>query len=216
MSKKNIWEMLKAKGFSDVAAAAIMGNMEAESNCISYRIQGDFTSGFQKSKDYTGNIDTGIIDRDNFINRGPGGGGYGLCQWTYPARKAGLYDLAKVRSVSIGDEQLQIDWFWEELHQGEFLSVLNTLLDADSIRKCSDALIKRFLRPADQSDAVCVQRAQLGQSFYREFAGGQAEDPDGQPDMIQITEDQYKTYMAAMSLIGYIKDIMEMLEEFQL
>ena len=46
MSKKTIWEYLKAKGFSDIAAAAIMGNMEAESNCIAVRLQGDFTAGF--------------------------------------------------------------------------------------------------------------------------------------------------------------------------
>ena len=35
MSKDNIWRFLKHKGFSDVAAAAIMGNMEAESGCVS-------------------------------------------------------------------------------------------------------------------------------------------------------------------------------------
>lgn len=216
MSKKTIWERLKGNGFSDVAAAAVMGNMEAESNCISYRLQGDFTSGFQKSVDYTAGVDNGMIRRDDFIYRGPGGGGYGLCQWTYQPRKAGLYDLAKAAGASIGDEEIQIKWLIQELWQDEFRPVLNILQNSESIRECSDALIKKFLRPADQSDAVCVQRAQLGQSFYREFAGGQAEDPDGQPDMIQITEDQYKTYMAAMSLIGYIKDIMEMLEEFQL
>ena len=42
MSKKTIWEFLKSKGFSDVAAAAIMGNMEAESNCVSCRLQQKF------------------------------------------------------------------------------------------------------------------------------------------------------------------------------
>ena len=51
MSKKTIWEYLKAKGFSDVAAAAIMGNMEAESNCVSCRLQGDFSTDFQKQPD---------------------------------------------------------------------------------------------------------------------------------------------------------------------
>ena len=49
MSKKTIWEYLKAKGFSDIAAAAIMGNMEAESNCAAVRLQGDFTAGYRKS-----------------------------------------------------------------------------------------------------------------------------------------------------------------------
>ena len=49
MSKENIWRFLKHKGFSDIAAAAIMGNMEAESGCISYRLQGDFGKNFQRS-----------------------------------------------------------------------------------------------------------------------------------------------------------------------
>lgn len=216
MSKKTIWNMLKAKGFSDTAAAAIMGNMEAESNCISYRLQGDFTSGFQKSKDYTENVDTGVIGRDNFINRGPGGGGYGLCQWTYPARKAGLYDLAKSEGLSIGDEFIQVEWLVRELWQDEFRSVFNTLQNTESIRECSDALIKKFLRPADQSDAVCVQRAKLGQSFYDEFAGGQAEDPDGQPDMIQVSEAEYNTMCRAMLVVMYLRDLQNMLGEFEL
>ena len=34
MSKENIWRFLKHKGFSDIATAAIMGNMEAESGCV--------------------------------------------------------------------------------------------------------------------------------------------------------------------------------------
>ena len=50
MSKETIWKFLKHKGFSDIAAAAIMGNMEAESGCVSYRLQGDFGKDFMKSK----------------------------------------------------------------------------------------------------------------------------------------------------------------------
>ncbi len=46
MSKQTIWQFLKHKGFSNIAAAALMGNMEAESNCVSCRVQGDFTNGF--------------------------------------------------------------------------------------------------------------------------------------------------------------------------
>ena len=110
MSKQNIWNFLKHKGFSDVAAAAIMGNMEAESNCVSNRLQGDFTSGFKRSAEYTAKVDTWKISRNEFIYNGPGGGGYGLCQWTYFTRKAGLYDLAQEQGVSIGDEFIQVEW----------------------------------------------------------------------------------------------------------
>ena len=104
MSKKTIWEYLKAKGFSDAATAAIMGNMEAESNCVAVRLQGDFTTGYRKSNEYTAKVDNGEISRDQFVYHGPGGGGYGLCQWTYWSRKAGLYDLAKEQGVSVGSE----------------------------------------------------------------------------------------------------------------
>ena len=216
MSKKTIWEYLKAKGFSDVAAAAIMGNMEAESNCISCRLQGDFSTDYQKSREYTDMVDRGEISREQFVYNGPGGGGYGLCQWTYWSRKAGLYDLAKAQGVSVGDEFIQVEWLVRELWQEEFRSVLNTLHNSESIRECSDAMIKKFLRPADQSDAVCVQRAKFSKQFYAEFAGGEVEDPDGMPDMIQVSETEYNAMSRAMLVVMYLKDIIEMLGEFDL
>ena len=95
MEKYTIWEYLKSKGFSNVAAAALMGNMEAESNCVPYRLQGDFTTGYNRSVEYTRRLDAGTISKNEFVYNGPGGGGYGLMQWTYPSRKAGLYDLAQ-------------------------------------------------------------------------------------------------------------------------
>ena len=67
MSKETIWHYLKHKGFSDIAAAALMGNMEAESNCVSCRLQGDFTNGFKRSIDYTAQVDAGNIGRHEFI-----------------------------------------------------------------------------------------------------------------------------------------------------
>ena len=110
-------------------------------------------------------VDRGDISREQFVYNGPGGGGYGLCQWTYWSRKAGLYDLAKSQGVSIGDEFIQVEWLVRELFQDEFRPVLNTLQNSESIRECSDVLVKKFLRPADQSDAVCVQRAKFAREI---------------------------------------------------
>ena len=134
MSKQSIWNLLKQKGFSDVAAAGIMGNMEAESNCESNRLQGDFGTTREKSINYTKQVDEGYVSRDDFIYNGPNGGGYGLCQWTYYSRKAGLYDLAKMRGLSIASEDVQIEWLCNELAQGEYASVLQTLRTSGSIR----------------------------------------------------------------------------------
>ena len=217
MSKQTIWNQLKARGFSDVAAAAIMGNLEAESNCISNRVQGDFTKGYQRSAQYTAQVDAGNLDRHEFIYDGPGGGGYGLCQWTYQPRKAGLYDLAKKSGTSIGDEAMQIEWLCQELQQPEYKTVLATLMASPSIRECSDVIVKIFERPADQSEAVLKQRAEFGRAMYQEFSKSEAEDPEGIPDeeMISITQKDFTTFTKAILAVKMLQDLLALIKEFE-
>ena len=217
MSKETIWQFLKHKGFSDVAAAALMGNMEAESNCVSCRLQGDFTDGFKRSADYTAQVDAGSISRHEFIYDGPGGGGYGLCQWTYPSRKAGLYDLARDRGVSVGDESVQVEWLARELRQDEYKAVRETLEKSPSVRECSDAVVKRFLRPADQSEAGLKKRAELGREFFRQFSRAEAEDPDGMPPegTVTVTEEEFRLYSRACLVAAALRNLMKIMEGFE-
>ena len=217
MSKETIWNYLKHKGFSDIAAAALMGNMEAESNCVSNRLQGDFTNGFKRSVDYTAQVDAGNISRHEFIYDGPGGGGYGLCQWTYPVRKAGLYDLAQEQNVSIGDEFIQVEWLTRELWQDEYKAVREVLEKSVSISECSDMIVKQFLRPADQSEAVCKYRADLGRAFYQQFSEAEVEDPDGIPEegTIKITEEEFRIYSRAVLVVMMLRDLLKAMEDFK-
>ena len=217
MSKETIWHYLKHKGFSDVAAAALMGNMEAESNCVSYWLQGDFTNGFKRSIEYTAQVDAGNINRHEFIYDGPGGGGYGLCQWTYHPRKAGLYDLAQEQNVSIGDEFIQVEWLTRELWQDEYKAVREILEKSPSIRECSDMIVKQFLRPADQSEAVCKYRADLGRAFYQQFSEAEAEDPDGIPEegMFKISEEEFRIYSRALLAVMTLRDLLKIMEDFK-
>ena len=217
MSKETIWNFLKHKGFSDIAAAALMGNMEAESNCISYRLQGDFTNGFKRSIDYTAQVDAGNISRHEFIYDGPGGGGYGLCQWTYHPRKAGLYDLAQEQNVSIGEEFIQVEWLTRELWQDEYKAVRDVLEKSVSIRECSDVIVKQFLRPADQSETVCKYRADLGRAFYQQFSEAEAEDPDGIPEegTVKISEEEFRIYSRAVLVVMMLRDLLKAMEDFK-
>lgn len=217
MSKQTIWNELKRRGFSDIAVAAIMGNMEAESNCTSFRVQGDFTKGYQRSAQYTAQVDAGNINRHEFINDGPGGGGYGLCQWTYQPRKTGLYDLAKKMGTSIGDEGMQTELLCQELQQPEFKTVLATLIASPSIRECSDVFVKIFEKPADQSEAVLRQRAEFGRAMYQELSKSEAEDPEGIPDdeTIRITQEDFKTYTKALLVVKTLKDLITLIKEFE-
>lgn len=175
MSIQTIWTKLRAKGFSEKATAAIMGNMMAESGLVPYRIQGDFANGYQRSLEYTAKVDSGAISREQFAYNGPGGGGYGLCQWTYFSRKFGLYDLAKKRDVSIGDEQLGVDWFYEEVRQGEYRQTWDALKSGDSIYDMAKVMLRNFEKPADQSESAAAQRAAMANQIYDQCKGTPAE-----------------------------------------
>ena len=215
MGKQTIWNELRRRGFSDTAAAAIMGNMEAESNCISFRVQGDFSEDYIRSQEYTAQVDAGNINQHEFVYDGPGGGGYGLCQWTYPTRKAGLYYQAfNDWQCSIGDEAMQIAWLASELQQPEYSKVLQTLKTSTSIKECSDIFCKQYERPADQSEAALKTRSDYARAFYQDFSQAEAEDPDGIPDesgKIEITEEQLKTFSKAMLIEKTLRDLLEML-----
>lgn len=193
MSEASIWAKLRAKGFSEKATAAIMGNMQGESGLIPYRVQGDFDwkSDLKPSKDYTAAVDSGRLTKNDFLFYGPGGGGYGLCQWTFWSRKEGLYDLAKSRGVSIGDEQVQIDWFYQEIQKAEYIYKKNNYeqyqvfkylnMDGESLLDMTKAVMRGYEKPHDQSDAVAAQRAKWGQDIW-DWNKGTTPDVDPEPN----------------------------------
>lgn len=212
-SKKDIWQMLIEGGLSPYAAAAVMGNMEAESGICASRLQGDFTSGFTRSAEYVEAVDAGNISRDDFVYHGPNGGGFGLLQWTFWTRKAGLFDTCKKKGVSISDAAAQVEWFFIELSQPEYKKVLDALKEASSIRACSDILVTDFLRPADQSLAVKEYRGKLGTAIFEELS-----ETPGEPEKVQncilITEKEYENFSKAAMVVMYLKDLLNMLNGF--
>lgn len=172
MSKASIWNRLKAKGFSDTACAAIMGNMQQESAFRSNNVED--RSGIADEV-YTSRVDNGSYSRESFKGDSYG---YGLCQWTYFTRKAILYDLAKQRMVSIADEQMQIDLLVIEL-QSDYRSVYTTLESGASLYDMTAKFMRSFENPADQSDAAINYRYGLAQTIYNEFAGTTPDAPSG-------------------------------------
>ena len=192
MSESSIWKKLRAKGFSETATAAIMGNMQGESGLIPYRLQGDFSSDYSRSKEYTQKVDTGQISKNEFLHYGPGGGGYGLCQWTFWSRKEGLYDLAKSLGVSVGDEQVQIDWLYQEMQKPEYIyeknyydrcQVFEFLNRNESLLEMTKAVMRGYEKPSDQSDVVALQRASWGKNILDRNTGSV---PDEDPEPIPV------------------------------
>lgn len=118
------WNYLKERGFSDAAAAGILGNWKWESSgggvC-------DPTSCQDGSKydDYPEEyVENGVM-------------GYGIGQWTSPGRSRGLVDYAKSVGLHSGDLQAQLGWFWEEVNNG-YEGVLGLKDETDVDYACTE------------------------------------------------------------------------------
>ena len=176
-----LYSLLRQRGLLPKAASVVLGHGQEESGTECYRIQGDFTGDRAKSISYTNDVDSGKISRDDFIFHGPNGGGYGWLQWTFWARKAGLWNKAKNLGVSVGSVKAAVEWFWDELHQPEYSEVLHALQSDMSIREMSDVFMHKFERPADQSEAACARRSALCQQMFDKYAVAESNKPADEP-----------------------------------
>ena len=133
--KQTICKTLLATGFPKNGVAGIMSSMVVESGFVPHRLQGDFTDGYVTSLEYTRKVDSGSINRNEFVYNGPNGGGYGLVQWTSEGRKEKLYDYAKSKNRSIGDIEMQLGYFLIELtstgYSGAYEYVMGNFPDYD-------------------------------------------------------------------------------------
>lgn len=172
-----IWNYFMSKIGNEYGVAGLMGNLEAESGLHPDIVQGDIPYS-DYSKNYTSQVDQGFISEYDFVHNGPGGGGYGLAQWTYYSRKQALYDRWKSGNyTSIGSMALACDHLWDELVT-LFPGVLSVLKSATSVRVASDAVLHDFENPADQSESVEEAREALGVAWYNKFTGMAPSDPD--------------------------------------
>jgi len=129
-----VWNFLVVYLDNPYGAAGIMGNIDVESQFNPQRVQGDLSTDFAFSQMYTEQVDSGLINKDSFVQAIAGegyGSGYGLCQWSFE-RKEGLYDLAKERESSVGDLDTQCIYLVMELETKypELLKLLETTDDA--------------------------------------------------------------------------------------
>ena len=164
-----VWAELYNFIGNEYGTAGLMGNLQAESGIIPYRLQGDFTTGYSTSIRYTNNVDQGIYTENEFVHDSKG---YGLAQWTYWSRKQSLYNMYISGGYSsIGDVGLGVSFLISEL-SSSYASVLAVLRSATSVRQASDVVLHDFENPAQQGVDVEIYRASLGQAIYDEFAGG--------------------------------------------
>lgn len=174
--EKPIWDALNAVIQNDYGVAGLMGNLNAESNLFPGRVQGDFSSGYSYSVQYTAQLNGGQISENDFVYHGPNGGGYGLAQWTYQPRKANYYYYFGGSHGNAGTVEFEC-WFllWEL--QSDYSSVMNVLRNATSVREASDYVLVHFENPEVQTEAVKQARAAMGQNLYDAYHGSSPDPP---------------------------------------
>lgn len=139
MSNRTIYNALVAAGMTPEGALSVMGNMMAESTMKSNIAQRGMTK--LTDDQYTAATDNGLLD---FVNDSVG---YGLCQWTFNTRKAALLACAKNRGVSVGDEDMQVQFCIREL-QSEFPMLFWTLCTSHDLYDCTKQVCEKYENPA--------------------------------------------------------------------
>lgn len=177
--EEQIWNFLKESIGNNYGVAGLMGNLDAESgldpknleNLCEKRLK-EAGKPYCTDETYTAAVDSGKISREEFLHPLPNKQyGYGLAQWTSAGRKAGLYDLVKSKSVSIGDLETQLEFLVKELSTS-YKGVLSVLKTATSVKAASDKVLTGFECPADQGTEMKKKRAGYGQTYYDRYSGG--------------------------------------------
>lgn len=139
MSAQTIYDELRQAGMTHEGACAMLGNMQCESGLKPSIAQRGMTS-------LTDAQYTTLFDRnpERCINDGVG---YGLCQWTYPARKRNLRQFARNWGVSVGAEDMQAAFAVEEL-KTEYASLWKYLCETDKLYSAVERVCKEYERPA--------------------------------------------------------------------
>ena len=184
-----IWQALNAMTGNSLGAAALMGNLYAESGLLSTNLQDSYEAvlGFDDAG-YTAAVDSGI-----YPNFSTDSAGYGLAQWTYSSRKASLLNYARSIGSSIGDLGMQLQFLQSEL---EGTPVMQALKTATSIRDASDVVLTEYEKPYDQSQGVKDIRASYGQYFYNKYVKGIESEGD-------LTAAQLNVIRIATNSAGY-------------
>lgn len=168
-----IWNYLVANGLTEAGAAALMGNLKAESNLSSTALE----KAHWKRLGYNDSTYTAAVDSGKYTGFSTDSAGYGLAQWTWGSRKKALLAYAKAKGRSIGDLEMQLEFLLKELRES-YTVVYNILTSASSILMASNAVLTKFENPAKQGSSVQNLRASYGQAIYDRNAGKQIVNTD--------------------------------------
>lgn len=181
MSKQEIYNCLRAGGLSEAGALGMMGNWDCESNLEPGRLQGDFSPFRTTSKSYVQRATSGQMTKDEFCKAI----GFGLAQWTFPQRKAALWDAWKKSGLALDSAELQVDFALIELKSG-YSGLLEFLKTTKDLYLACSRICKEFERPAvNNVDARFASANKL--KYELDLDGRQEEEAEPEPEPAKET-----------------------------
>lgn len=137
-----IFNELKAKGLTNAGALGMLGNFQAESGCEPNRLENDYSPYRTTSKDYVNRTTSGIMSKSEFCKAI----GFGLAQWTFPSRKANLWEFWKNSGKKLDDVYMQIDFAIKELKQ-DYPELWKLLCTSNDLYECVKRVCYDFENP---------------------------------------------------------------------
>jgi uncharacterized protein YgiM (DUF1202 family) len=144
-----------------------MGNIQAECGLKPNNLQ----NSYEKKLGMTDDEYTAAVDNGSYTNFVYDKAGYGIVQWTYWSLKRDFLAYVQSKGASIGDLEIQLEFLCKQLSENYAPTVWNVCKSATSVLEASNAMLLKFERPADQSEAVQQKRASYGEAFYAKYAG---------------------------------------------
>jgi hypothetical protein len=207
MTEKEIWDYLVKAGLTKAGVAGLMGNLYAECGLKACNLQNNGNNKLGLTDEqFTAKVDSGEYSKETFIRDGYG---YGLAQWTYWSRKQAFYEYVVSKGASIGCCKTQLEYLVKEI--SGYKAVINVLKTTASVREASDIVLLQYERPADQSEAVQVKRANFGQVYYDKYAT--VKQPEVKPEQpvekkyyrVRLSWDNAKSQLGAYEILDNAK-----------
>lgn len=101
-----------------------------------------------------------------------GPGGYGLCQWTHPARKRALRDYSGRGGKLVGDLMTQLEFSWAEINSQGFAGALRALQRTTTAEEAAIVICEKYEMPGVSHLKRRIEWAQVALREYEEFMQG--------------------------------------------
>lgn len=171
-NQEQIWVYLRGQGFSQPAAAGIMGNLESESGYLPNNLENTVNKKTGLTdEEFTAMVDNGAISREEFARSDEYGVysnkmyGYGLAGWTWYTYKEELYDLARKRGTSVGDLYTQLEFLVTTAMKMKKLGDFKNATDVEA----ATILFHNVYENSSSTQAMIMKRVERAQAVFDKF-----------------------------------------------